>query len=319
MGTVKRQIKRAPLMRYPQVIPDTLRGGAVTIGNFDGVHRGHERVLKQLKAVAGDKPAVVITFYPHPIRVLRPDARLRYLSSIREKAERLGELGVDLVYFIHFSSAVAKIGADDFIQRVLVESLGARDLVVGEDVAIGKGREGNWEFLKERLPKYNISLHQVPRLEIDGVKAGSRKIRELIESGEVKAAADLIGSPFTISARVGHGDKRGSAIGFPTANVAIGNRLIPLGGVYACSVLVAGEAFNAVVNIGTRPTFSGMDKRLEAHILNFPARSLYGKRIHVAFMERLREERRFGSVAELSAQIKKDIEAARVILGAKDV
>ncbi len=305
---------RAPLMRFPQRVPDKLRGGAVTIGNFDGVHRGHERVLQHLKQVAGSRPAVVITFYPHPIRVLRPDAELRYISSIREKAERFGALGVDLVYFIHFSSAIAKLGAQHFIERVLVDSLGTKDLVVGDDVAIGRNREGNLEFLKKHLPNYGITLQQVPRLEIDGVKAGSRKIRELIEQGEVKLAAVLIGAPFTISARVGHGDKRGSTIGFPTANLAVGNRLIPMNGVYSCVVSVEGESFKAVVNIGTRPTFRGKDKRLEAHILDFPACSLYGKRIHVAFVERLREERRFDSVAELSVQILKDIEAAREIL-----
>jgi riboflavin kinase/FMN adenylyltransferase len=310
----KETMMRAPLMRFPQRVPDQLRGGAVTIGNFDGVHRGHERVLQHLKQVAGSRPAVVITFYPHPMRVLRPDAELRYISSIREKAERFGALGVDLVYFIHFSSAIAKLGAQDFIESVLVDSLGTKDLVVGDDVAIGRSREGNLEFLKKHLPNYGITLQQVPRLEIDGVKAGSRKIRELIEQGEVKLAAVLIGTPFTISARVGHGDKRGSTIGFPTANLAVGNRLIPMNGVYACVVSVEGESFKAVVNIGTRPTFRGKDKRLEAHILDFPARSLYGKRIHVAFVERLREERRFDSVAELSVQILKDIEAAREIL-----
>jgi riboflavin kinase/FMN adenylyltransferase len=305
--------KRAPLMRYPQKVPGRLQGGAVTIGNFDGVHRGHERVLRHLKQVAGSRPAVVITFYPHPIRVLRPDAELSYISSVREKAERFGTLGVDLVYFVHFSRAIATLSARDFIERVLVTSLGAADLVVGEDVAIGRGREGTFAFLKENLPTYGITLHQVPRLEIDGVKAGSRKIRELIERGDVKLARELIGASFTISARVGHGDKRGRTIGFPTANVAVGNRLIPKNGVYACVVSVNGESFKAVVNIGTRPTFRGRDKRLEAHILDFPERSLYGKRIHVSFEERLRDECRFDSVSALSAQIQKDIDAARRI------
>jgi riboflavin kinase/FMN adenylyltransferase len=295
-------------------VPDNLRGGAVTIGNFDGVHRGHERVLQHLNQVAGGRPSVVVTFYPHPIRVLRPDAQLRYISSVREKAERFGALGVDLVYFIHFSSAISKLGALDFIERVLVSSLGASDLVVGDDVGIGRSREGDLGFLRQHLPHYGITLHQVPRLEIDGVKAGSRKIRELIEQGEVKLATELIGAPFTISARVGHGDKRGSAIGFPTANLAVGNRLIPMNGVYACVVSVEGKSFKAVVNIGTRPTFRGKDKRLEAHILDFPSSSLYGKRIHVSFRERLRDECRFNSVSELSSQIKRDIEAARGLL-----
>jgi riboflavin kinase/FMN adenylyltransferase len=298
-------------MRFPQVVPSALRGGAVTIGNFDGVHRGHERVLKSLRDVAGEHPAVLVTFYPHPIRVLRPEVRLRYISSVREKAEACAVLGVDLVYFVHFSHKVAAMSADDFIQRVLVNSLAAKHLVVGEDVAIGKGRAGDIDFLREALPRYGITLHPVSRLEIAGVKAGSRRIRELIEEGQVVLAAALIGQPFTISARVGHGDKRGSAIGFPTANIAVGNRLIPKRGVYACRVLLDGSSFQAVANIGTRPTFNGLGERLEVHIIDFEPRSLYGTRIHVAFISRLRDEKRFESISALSAQIALDITAAR--------
>jgi riboflavin kinase/FMN adenylyltransferase len=307
-------VKRAPLMRYPQNVPANLRGGAVTIGNFDGVHRGHERVLSELREIAGGAPAVVVSFYPHPIRVLKPEANLRYISSVREKAEACGALGVDLVYFIHFSRAVAAMSATEFIERVLVQSLGAAHLVVGSDVAIGKGREGNLSFLESTLPRYGIAIHPVPKLEIDGVKAGSRNIRELIEAGDVSSAAELIGGPFTISARVGHGDKRGSAIGFPTANIAVGSRLIPKRGVYACKVRVAGAFYMAVANIGTRPTFNGSSERLEVHILDFNARSLYGQRIHVAFLARLRDEQRFDSVTALSSQIALDIAKAREVL-----
>jgi riboflavin kinase/FMN adenylyltransferase len=301
-------------MRYPQVVPNAMRGGAVTIGNFDGVHRGHERVLECLRKVAGVSPAVLVTFYPHPIRVLRPDVRLRYISSVREKAEACAVLGVDLVYFIHFSRAVAAMSANEFIERVLVNGLAAKHLVVGEDVAIGRDRRGNLDFLSEALPRYGITLHPVQKLEIDGFKAGSRRIRELIEGGDVQLAATFIGRPFTISARVGHGDKRGSAIGFPTANIAVGNRLIPKRGVYACRVLLDGSSFMAVANIGTRPTFNGSGERLEVHILDFELRSLYGTRIHVAFIARLRDETRFESIAALRSQIALDVAEAREVL-----
>ena len=305
---------RAQLMRYPQEVPARLRGGAVAIGNFDGVHRGHERVLSTLCHVAGESPTVVVSFYPHPIRVLKPEAQLKYISSVREKAERCGALGVDLVYFVHFSRAVAEMSADAFIEHVLVRSLGAAHLVVGEDVGIGKGRQGNLVFLRQVLPSYGITLHVVPKLEVEGSKAGSRKIRELIERGEVAAAAELIGEPFTISARVGHGDKRGSVIGFPTANIAVANRLIPKRGVYACRVRIAGASYKAVANIGIRPTFNGSGLRLEVHILDFEPRSLYGTRIHVAFIARLREEQRFDSIEALSRQIALDIVQAREVL-----
>jgi riboflavin kinase/FMN adenylyltransferase len=207
------------------------------------------------------------------------------------------------------------MSATEFIELVLVQSLGAAHLVVGGDVAIGRGREGNLSFLEQALPLYGIKLHPVPKLEIDGVKAGSRKIRELIEGGDVASAAELLGEPFTLSARVGHGDKRGSAIGFPTANIAVGKRLIPKRGVYACRVRVAGAVYQAVANIGTRPTFNGLCERLEVHILDFQPHSLYGQRIHVAFIARLRQEQRFDSVAALGDQIALDISKAREVLG----
>lgn len=301
-------------MRFPQRVPDSLRGGAATIGNFDGVHRGHERVLSQLRQIAGSAAAIVISFYPHPIRKLRPATGLRYISSVREKAERCGQLGADLLYFVHFTDRISAMPAQQFIEDVLVGALGLRHLVVGEDVAIGKGKEGNLSYLQTVLPRYQIALHVVPKLVIEGEKAGSRKIREWIAQGKVAEAAELIGTPFTLSARVGHGDKRGSTIGFPTANIAVGNRLIPHRGVYACRVLVQGAWHDAVANIGVRPTFNGSGERLEVHILDFTPRSLYGIRMHVSFIDRLRDEQRFDSVSSLREQIAKDIAAARVRL-----
>jgi riboflavin kinase/FMN adenylyltransferase len=302
---------RAPMMRYPQQLPTRFRSGVATIGNFDGIHRGHQRVLKQLRAIAGARPTLVISFYPHPIRVLRPEAGLRYISSVREKAESCGALGVDLLYFVHFTSSMSQMSATDFIEKILVAALGISELVVGDDVRIGKNREGDLTFLQRTLPTYGIRLHIVDKLDIEGVKAGSRKIRELIEQGCVEAAQELIGEPFTISARVGHGDKRGSLLGFPTANIAVGPRLIPRRGVYACQVKIEDACFAAVANIGIRPTFNGSGERLEVHILDFPPRSLYGVRMHVGFVARLRDEKRFDSIEALKAQIALDVQAAR--------
>jgi riboflavin kinase/FMN adenylyltransferase len=253
----------------------------------------------------------VVSFYPHPVRVLRPEVDLRYISSVREKAERLGQLGVDLLYFVHFSKAISRMSAREFIERILVGALHAKDLVVGEDVAIGRGREGNVDFLRRELPNYGIQLHVVAKLEIHGRKAGSRRVRELIAAGDVQQATELMGTPFTISARVGHGDKRGSAIGFPTANIAVGRRLIPKSGVYASRVEIEGTSYLAVANIGTRPTFAGQGERLEVHILDFPYRRLYGTRMHVSFLSRLRDERKFESVEALKTQIVEDIARAR--------
>lgn len=306
--------RRAALARFPRIVPDRFRNGAVTVGNFDGVHLGHEHVLRRLRQVAGSRPATVVSFYPHPIRVLRRDAGLRYISSIREKAERCGELNVDLLYLVHFTRVISEMSAVSFIEAVFVNALGIKDLVVGEDVAIGRGREGTLAYLRDVLPNYGIALHVVPKFVVGGGKAGSRRIRELLEFGDVHDAAQLIGKPFTVSARVGHGDKRGSALGFPTANIAVGSRLIPKRGVYVCRVEVAGKNYGAVANIGVRPTFRGTGERLEVHILDFPCESLYGQRIHVSFLSRLRDEAKFESVEQLKTQISIDVERARMEL-----
>lgn len=298
------------LLRFPAQVPARLKGGVVTLGNFDGVHLGHRHVIKALHEASGERPRVVVSFYPHPVRVLRGDKEPRALSSFREKWERLGELGIELLYGIHFTKDFSKVTAKEFIERVLIEALGATILVVGEDVAIGYNREGNLSYLERVLPNYGITLCVVPKLLAQGDRPSSRKIRALLLSGDVTGAATLLGAPFTISARVGHGDKRGRQIGFPTANVMCGARLLPQRGVYACTVNIEGREYDGVANIGLRPTFNGTGERLEVHILNEHFPSLYGRRLHVSFIDRLRDELKFNSVDELKAQIARDIDDA---------
>ena len=295
------------LLRYPAPVPAHLRGGVVTLGNFDGVHLGHRYVIEALRQVGHGLPVVVVSFYPHPVRVLRGDKEPRALSSLREKRERFGELGIQLLYGIHFTRAFSLVSAKDFIEQVLVNALGAKILVVGEDVAVGHKREGNLGYLQTELPKYGIALHVVPKFLSHGERPSSRRIRELLVAGDVRGASALLGDPFTVSARVGHGDKRGQKIGFPTANVMCGTRLLPKRGVYACRVRVGDDEFDGVANIGVRPTFNGVGERLEVHILNQHFDSLYGERLHVSFIERLRDEKKFNSLEELTSQIKNDI------------
>jgi riboflavin kinase/FMN adenylyltransferase len=287
-----------------------LKGGVVTLGNFDGVHLGHRHVLRALHDVGGQLPSAVVSFYPHPVRVLKGDKEPRALSSFREKWERLGEMGIELLYGVHFTKEFSKITAKEFIERVLVEALGARVLVVGEDVAIGHNREGDLAYLRRVLPNYGMILHVVPKLLEHGERPSSRRIRALLQSGDVRGAATLLGAPFTVSARVGHGDKRGRTIGFPTANVMCGARLLPKRGVYACRVTIEGREYEGVANIGLRPTFNGTGERLEVHILNHHFPSLYGRRLHVSFIDRLRDELKFKSVEDLKAQIARDIDDA---------
>ena len=298
------------LLRFPAPVPARLKGAVVSLGNFDGVHLGHRHVITALNNVAGERPRAVVSFYPHPIRVLRGDKEPRALSSFREKWERLGELGVELLYGIHFTKEFSKVSAKEFIERVLVNALGAKVLVVGEDVAIGHKREGDLAYLQRALPAYGIALHVAPKLLERGERPSSRSIRASLQAGDVQRAATLLGAPFTISARVGHGDKRGRQIGFPTANIMCGTRLLPKRGVYACKVNIEGRGYDGVANIGLRPTFNGSGERLEVHILNEHFPSLYGRRLHVSFIDRLRDELKFNSVDELKAQIARDIEDA---------
>jgi len=295
------------LRRFPASVPQHLKGGVVALGNFDGVHLGHRHVLQSLASLTKGAPAVVVSFYPHPVRVLRGDKEPRALSSLREKRERFGELGIQLLYGIHFTKEFSKVSAKDFIERVLVQALRAKTLVVGEDVAIGHKREGNLGYLQAELPKYGIALHVVPKFLSHGERPSSRRIRELLLDGDVRGAAALVGAPFTVSARVGHGDKRGQKIGFPTANVMCGTRLLPKRGVYAVKVDLDNASYHGVANIGVRPTFNGVGERLEVHILNQNFLSLYGKRLSVSFIDRLRDEKKFGSLEDLTAQIKRDV------------
>lgn len=302
------------LSRYPEVASPELRGGAVAIGNFDGVHLGHEQVVRVLLEASGGHSSTVVSFYPHPLRILGRANDVPVITSVREKRARLGQLGVDALYLIHFTSRLAQMSAEEFIEQVLVRALGARTLVMGQDGALGRAREGDLTYLRAKLPEYGIALQVVPTLEIGGVRPGSRSIRSSIGRGDVQGAASLLGRSFSISACVGHGDKRGGALGFPTMNLVVGKRLIPARGVYACRVRIGHAEYKAVANIGTRPTFSGLGERLEVHVLDHDPGSMYGRRIEVFFLERLRDERRFASVEELKTQIALDVAQARVLL-----
>ena len=302
------------LARYPQDIPVSLRGGAVTLGNFDGVHLGHQHVIRSLREAAGGGSCAVVSFYPHPLQVLRRADDVRYITSLREKRELLGKLGIDLLYLVHFTPPLAQMSAQAFIENVFVKALGARVLVVGEDAALGRGREGDISFLRANLPRYGISLQVVSKFDTSAGRPSSRAIRGCIAQGDVKGACALLGRSFTISARVGHGDKRGGAIGFPTMNIAAGRRLLPAQGVYVCKAVIDAIEYPAVANIGTRPTFNGLGERLEVHVLDCKLAPMYGRRVEIAFVDRLRDERRFASIEELKEQISRDVMQARALL-----
>jgi riboflavin kinase/FMN adenylyltransferase len=291
----------------------------LTIGVYDGVHRGHQEILRQLTAGAhaNGAPAVVLTFAPHPAIVLA-GRDLKCLTTSEERAEILFSLGIDAVVTIEFTHELAGHSAEDFM-AALKRHLGLKKLLIGYDFALGKGRAGNFERLTLIGKELGYDVSAVEAIRLNGEIVSSTLIRQQIAEGAVALAADKLGRSYSVTGPIIPGDGRGRTIGIPTANVDIPiGKAIPLNGVYACWGLVDGTRHRAVVNIGVRPTFTGGDvlPRVEAHLLEYSF-DLYGKTVSLEFVERLRGEQKFPSVDALVTQIRKDIEKARELLQLK--
>lgn len=289
----------------------------LTIGSFDGVHRGHQEVIHKLTAEAHDNgvSAVVLTFYPHPAEIVRGRDFPFYLTTPDEKAELLGKLEVDVVITHPFNAEVATTPAREFM-RTLHRHLGLRHLRVGYDFALGRNREGNADLLREIGKELGYTVEQIPPFNLDDQIVSSSRIRFLLGAGQVDEAAQLLGRNFMVEGPVVLGDQRGRTIGFPTANLDVWRmRAIPAAGVYVCRAEVNGISYEAVTNIGVRPTFeaSPVPPRVEAHFLDFQD-DIYGESVKLEFLSRLRGEQRFASVDELISQIHRDVAAARQIL-----
>ncbi len=297
------------IFRHYENLPATARGATVAIGNFDGVHRGHQALLARAKKL-GDRFAV-LAFEPHPQEFFKPDGPRFRLTPFRAKARLLEQAGVDILYALHFDAALASLSADDFVGKVLVQGLGARHIIVGEDFQFGKGRTGNLEKLKA------TGDFAVTTFDLVGAgpetKISSTRIREALREGKPEIAAGLLGHTWTVEGRVENGDKRGRTIGFPTANVSLEGYLEPALGVYAVRVELAGKFYGGVANFGRRPTFDKKDVLLEVHIFDFNE-DIYGQQIVVSFITYLRPEMKFTGLDALKAQIAKDSEKARTIL-----
>jgi riboflavin kinase/FMN adenylyltransferase len=294
-----------------------LEGVWLTIGSFDGVHRGHQEIIHSLTAEAHQNgaSAVVLTFFPHPAEVVRGRNFPFYLTTPEEKAEILGDLGVDYVITHPFDHQVAATPALEFMNH-LHEHLGMRHLKIGHDFALGRGRDGDAQALSEIGKTLGYSVEQIAPFMLDGQIVSSSRIRFMLGVGQVAEAAHLLGRNFSITGKVVLGDQRGRTIGFPTANLELWQmRTIPAAGVYVCRTAVNGIAYDAVTNIGVRPTFEAnpVPPRVEAHLLDFDG-NLYGTSLKLEFVTRLRGEQRFASVNDLIAQIHRDVEAARQIL-----
>ena len=291
------------------------RPSVVTIGVFDGIHRGHQALIRRLvkDAHAAGRLAVAITFFPHPDILLRGLQGRYYLHTPQEKAELLGELGIDAVLTLAFNDELRHVRAADFVDA-LVDRLQLASLWVGADFAMGYQREGNVDFLRAQGLAKGFDIEVVELVLVDGEVISSTAIRQALEAGQVEQARDWLGRGYSVTGEIIHGEKRGRSIGIPTANVSVwSEKVIPANGVYAGWATLGDERFMAMTNVGVRPTFDGQGVTVEAHLLDFN-REIYGETMTVSFETRLREEKRFNGIQELIAQIHADFEAGRAYL-----
>jgi riboflavin kinase/FMN adenylyltransferase len=292
-----------------------LRNAVVAIGNFDGVHRGHAQIFQEARARARELggEAVVLTFDPHPAKVLAPAYAPPLITPLARKLELIAAEGIDATVVEPFDRAFAARTPDEFVRDVLVDGLGARHVVVGYDFTFGQKRSGTVQRLAELGREHGFGVSVVPPVSVEGIVCSSTKVREFTLEGRVDGAALVLGRAVEVQGEVVHGDGRGRSIGVPTANVKSETELLPKNGVYAGwgERLSDGKRWIAAINVGTNPTFvAGVNVRVEAHLLDCDE-DLYGQRLRVGFVARLRDEERFPSREALVAQIKSDVEATR--------
>ncbi|HTI88102.1 MAG TPA: bifunctional riboflavin kinase/FAD synthetase [Alphaproteobacteria bacterium] len=293
------------------------RGAVVAIGNFDGVHLGHQAVIAgaRAEADAAKAPLAVMTFEPHPRAFFQPATPPFRLTPAAAKTRELAKLGVDHLYVVAFDRTFAAVSAHDFVSGVLARDLGACAVVVGDDFHFGRGREGNVAFLEREAPAQGIRLIRAAPVALDGVHVSSRRIREHLANGELEAAARLLGRPWEMEGPVVHGDKLGRTIGYPTANVELGDMLRPRIGIYAVEAMIEGETAwrGGVASLGYRPTVGGRDLRFEVHLFDF-AGDLYDRALRVRPVAYLRDELVLDGLEALTRKIKEDEHEARAVL-----
>tara|TARA_R110002050_G_scaffold12166_2_gene40224 strand:+ start:2881 stop:3810 length:930 start_codon:yes stop_codon:yes gene_type:complete len=290
-------------------------GCVLTIGNFDGVHKGHQRVISALvtKAKALNCVAAVLVFEPQPQELFAPDKAPARLCRLRDKYALLAELGVQRLICVNFTRKFASQSAEKFIANLLVEKLGIKHLIVGDDFHFGKNRRGDFTMLTEAGKHFGFEVSDTASCKMANCRISSTAIREALEHDNLTVVENMLGRPYSIIGKVFHGDKRGRQLGFPTANVLLKRQKSPLNGVFAVKVKTINGTFNGVANIGARPTINGARQQLEVHIFNFN-NDIYGQCIEVVIKKKLRQVMKFDSLAALTAQIKLDSEQAKQVL-----
>lgn len=288
------------------------RPTVLTLGVFDGLHIGHQLIMKTVAERARAIGAVptVITFDPHPRAVLHPESAPPLLQTFDQKIEALGILGIEQTIIIRFTNEFAQIRAEEFLREVIGERLQAREVYLGRGFAFGHDREGNIGLLKRVSGELGFHADEVPEVRLRGQRISSSRVRQVLAAGKVNLARRMLGRPYGVEGQVVRGDERGHQLGFPTANLAPQNRVIPADGVYVTATLIEHEWRRSVTNIGTRPTFADGNNRLvETHVMNWSG-DLYGDVVRVRFLHRLRAEKKFASVDQLRQQIEGDIARA---------
>jgi riboflavin kinase/FMN adenylyltransferase len=287
----------------------------LALGNFDGLHRGHRKILERLRRVATERGAtpVVMTFDPHPPRVVRPDKAPPLLMTIEQKLEALEQAGINGTAIVRFTHDLSQWDPETFVRNVLVEWLRVSEVWVGANFLFGHDRSGNFTLLRSLGARYGFKAEKIDPVRYKDFVVSSTRVRRLVAEARVDEASALLGHPYVIEGMVVHGDKRGRTIGFPTANLCTDNELIPPHGVYATTAIIDGIVRPSITNIGTRPTVDTSGKTtIETHIFDFD-RDLYGMRVRLAFVQRLRDERAFESLDALKSQIAADCSRARVL------
>ena len=288
-------------------------GCVATIGNFDGVHLGHQAVLSQLE-LKGDMlglPATVITFEPQPTEFFLPAKAPPRLSRFREKVEALRSYSIEQLCVLRFNEVLAGMSANDFIQKLLVKGLNVRYLVVGDDFKFGKDRKGDFALLKKMGEEHNFQVVNMHTFAIAETRVSSTRIRQALTAGDLMLAQTLLGHPYKMSGRVAHGDKRGRTLGYPTANIHLHRAKVPLTGVYAVRLYgLEDEPIEGIANVGVRPTIGEGNTLLEVHLFDFN-KDIYGENVQVYFLHKVRDEKKFDGLPALVAQIERDCQSAR--------